>query len=184
MKKAKTIPTRNVKVKKVPGTVPGIADQVKPTPPAEDQANTTAAASAGVETGTPAIVLLQHPIAAIFPPLDDAQLKQLTEDIQLNGQREPVLVSNGNVIDGWARYLACRPLGRTPITRDIGDDDPLKVVMSYNANRRQLERAHRALVAARIATLKIGDNQFSGGLSVDRAASLLGTSTTAVSRAL
>ena len=41
-----------------------------------------------------------HPFANVFPLLDDDDLGTLTEDIRENGQREPVILYDGKILDG------------------------------------------------------------------------------------
>jgi hypothetical protein len=51
--------------------------------------------------------------------------------------------------------------------------DPLSYVVSLNLRRRHLSESQRAMVAAKLATLKLGDNQHSEGLPIGRRSELL-----------
>src|SRR5262249_36586460 len=62
-------------------------------------------------------------------------------------------------------------------------DDPLSYVISANLRRRHLDESQRALVAARLATLKVGDNQHSEGLPIGRGSELLNVGERSVARA-
>jgi hypothetical protein len=49
-----------------------------------------------------------HPLAKLFPVLDDADFSRLVDDIKA---REKVTLYQGSVLDGRHRYLACRKAG-------------------------------------------------------------------------
>ena len=53
----------------------------------------------------------QHPLSAAFPAMPEVDLEALAEDIKAHGQREPGLLHEGMVLDGWHRYLACEKAG-------------------------------------------------------------------------
>src|ERR1700677_873101 len=53
------------------------------------------------------MVLEFHPLAHIFPMLDDDELKTLAEDIKDKGLTEPITLYEGKVLDGRNRYRAC-----------------------------------------------------------------------------
>jgi hypothetical protein len=55
--------------------------------------------------------LTQHPLSAAFPAMSADDFAALVEDIKVNGQREPVIVFEGMVLDGWHRYSACVAAG-------------------------------------------------------------------------
>ena len=42
----------------------------------------------------------QHPLSAAFPAMSTDDLQALIEDIEVNGQREPIVLFEGLVIDG------------------------------------------------------------------------------------
>ena len=62
-------------------------------------------------------------------------------------------------------------------------DDPIAYVISLNLRRRHLDELQRAMVAAKLATLKLGGNQHSGGLPIGRASALLNVGERSVARA-
>lgn len=104
-----------------------------------------------------------HPVADIFPAMSDAEFRELTEDIRAHGQREAVwMLPDGRVIDGRHRVKACAELGRSVDARVYhGDGDAVTAfVVSLNLKRRHLNESQRAMVGARLANLKRGDNQF------------------------
>lgn len=130
-----------------------------------------------------------HPVAEIFPVMDEAAFAALVADIAAHGQREPILVLDGQVIDGRHRLRACEQLGLEPLVREVGADegDPSGLVVSLNLHRRHLSESQRAMVAARLARLPLGSNQHppigEASLSCRAAASQLSVGTRSVERA-
>jgi len=106
-------------------------------------------------------ILPFHPVTEIFPAMETTAFKALVEDIAQHGQKEPILVLDGQVIDGRHRIQACQQLGRDPLIREIQADegDPLALVISLNLHRRHLSESQRAMVAARIANLPHGGDR-------------------------
>jgi hypothetical protein len=47
------------------------------------------------------------PLSAAFPSMPEKEIEALTLDIEAHGQREPGVLLDGMVLDGWHRYLAC-----------------------------------------------------------------------------
>jgi N6-adenosine-specific RNA methylase IME4 len=102
-----------------------------------------------------------HPLANLFPMLQDTELEDLGEDIRQNGQLEDVILHRDMILDGRNRYTAATRKG-LPVRYEIfkgGDHEALTWVISKNLKRRHLTESQRAMVAARIATLRLGDNQ-------------------------
>lgn len=89
--------------------------------------------------------LKQHPLSAAFPAMSADDFSALVEDIKVNGQREPVIVFEGMVLDGWHRYTACVQAGIEPqkFTFDASKD-PVAFVLSQNLHRRHLSASQRA----------------------------------------
>jgi len=88
-----------------------------------------------------------HPAASEFPLLDDERIAQLAEDMQLHGQREPIRVCGGQIVDGRNRYLACRHAGLEPLVESLPEDvDPFAYVWSLNGERRDLTQDQRYLI--------------------------------------
>jgi hypothetical protein len=104
-----------------------------------------------------------HPAAEIFPVMSEAAFAALVADIVAHGQREPILLFDGQVIDGRHRLRACAQIGIEPLVREVSADegDPFALVVSLNLHRRHLSESQRAMVAARLANLPQGANQHS-----------------------
>lgn len=100
-----------------------------------------------------------HPAATIFPEMTRDEYEELKKDISENGQREPITIWNGKLIDG-STFRACRELGRSVQAAELDwDQDPWSYVVSYNLHRRHMTTSERAAVAAKLANLKNGTNQ-------------------------
>jgi ParB-like chromosome segregation protein Spo0J len=124
-----------------------------------------------------------HPLAEIFPLMEGEPFNELVADIRAHGLREPIMLYEGKVLDGCNRQRACLEAGREPLFRDYLGDDPLGYVISKNLKRRHLDESQRAMVAAKLATLKLGSNQHSEGPSIEGASRLLNVGHASVERA-
>lgn len=135
-----------------------------------------------------------HPAATLFPMMGEAEFQQLKQDIKENGQQKWITFYDGKLLDGRNRMRACEELGIEPSTEEIGDSgdgtfDPFKWVLSMNLHRRHLTESQRSMVAAKLAKLKLGDNQHKKeGVqictpSIEDAASMLSVGRTSVAMA-
>lgn len=129
-----------------------------------------------------------HPAAALFPAMDEAAFAALVADIAAHGQREPILILDGQVIDGRHRLRACEQLGLEPLVREISaaDGDPFCLVVSLNLHRRHLSESQRAMVAAKLATFSKGRPSLNppiGAMTQAHAAQLLNVGERSVQRA-
>ena len=99
-----------------------------------------------------------HPAAELFPKMSLDNRVELAKDIMANGLRNPILLDQeGRILDGRNRYEVCRTHGIEPKfeTWD-GEGDPINVVLSLNLHRRHLSSSQRAMVAAKVATMRQG----------------------------
>ncbi len=124
-----------------------------------------------------------HPLADLFPLPSEDELRALADDIADHGLREPIVTLEGQILDGRCRYLACKMAAVAPLFESHVGDDPIAYVLSRNFHRRHLTQPQRAMVAARLANLKLGANQHSQGLPIGRACQLLNVSERSVARA-
>jgi hypothetical protein len=118
-----------------------------------------------------------HPITGLFPMMTDKELEALTADVAAHCLREPIVIhSDGRVLDGRARIIGCERAGVTPAFCTYDGPDPMGYVISKNLHRRHLSESQRAMVAARIANLKVGrpvaEDKNSANLQNSRAISL------------
>lgn len=77
--------------------------------------------------------------------MPDDRFGELLEDIRVNGQREPITLIDGKILDGRNRYKACCQLKIKPMTRNY-DGDPWAFVWSLNGQRRDLVAEQRYLI--------------------------------------
>jgi len=73
----------------------------------------------------------------------EAELQELADDIKANGLIEPIVLCNGEILDGRNRYLACIEAKVEPGFKDYQGSDPLTYVVSKNLKRRHLTRQQR-----------------------------------------
>ena len=104
-----------------------------------------------------------HPVASLFPMIDDESLNALAEDIKKNGQRDPIIVAYLDeamidepvVIDGRNRHAACKLAGIEPEfkfvmslnDRELSPQVIADWIISHNLHRRHLTTSQKAAVA-------------------------------------
>ena len=88
-------------------------------------------------------IMPAHPAANAFPMMDDERLGDLIDDIEANGQKVPIVVCDGMVLDGRNRYKACLALGVEPRVEEY-DGNPWDYVWSLNGARRDIDAIQRA----------------------------------------
>lgn len=101
----------------------------------------------------PTVTFLMHPAANIFPMMSDSEAKDLMIDIRENGQREPITLFEGKVIDGRNRLRALRWLEIEPKVQHFKgtESEVVNYVLSLNLHRRHLTESQRAMVASKLA---------------------------------
>lgn len=128
-----------------------------------------------------------HPAAEIFPLMSEDEFAGLVADIQEHGLREPIVLFEGKVLDGRNRARACNQLGIKPATTTWpNSEDPHAYVVSKNLHRRHLSESQRAMVAAKLATMRRGRPQENAQIcakSQAEAAELMGVSRRSVQSA-
>jgi N6-adenosine-specific RNA methylase IME4 len=132
-----------------------------------------------------------HALANIFPLMEGEEFAGLVADIKEHGLRDPIITLDDRILDGRNRYRACQAASIEPRFRALDEesdgDHPLAFVISHNLKRRHLKDGQRAMIAASLSNLKLGDNQHSpyGEPSVTReaAAKLLNVKPRTVDRA-
>jgi hypothetical protein len=125
-----------------------------------------------------------HLSANLIPMDDEARLREMARDMGERGQLEPIVLYQEQILDGRCRYRGCLSAEVVPKVEKYEGCDLLGYVISRNIHRRHLLKdSQRALVAARLATLLFGANEYSEGVSIDTACNLLKVTSTAVKRA-
>jgi N6-adenosine-specific RNA methylase IME4 len=125
-----------------------------------------------------------HPLSDVFPLLEGSKFDELAADIRANGLLEPIVVYEDKILDGRNRYRACQAMGVEPTFTPYRGDDPFAFVISLNLKRRHLDESQRAMVAAKLATLRDGQRgDFVEGLPIGRASEMLNVGERSVARA-
>lgn len=106
--------------------------------------------------------LKQHPLSAAFPAMDEVDFVAMQDDIEDNGQREPITIFEGMVLDGWHRYRACVALGVEPMVVQFAGNDPVSFVRSENFHRRHLTSSQRAAAVLALSDYTARGRQFKG----------------------
>lgn len=101
-----------------------------------------------------------HPACAVYPMMSEEDLLALGLDIEKFGQRDPVVLLLGQLLDGKNRWEACSLNGIDALTREFGSDpndgdDPVRFVFSKNNLRRHLSYNERCMVADAISALSM-----------------------------
>jgi biotin operon repressor len=130
-----------------------------------------------------------HDACACRPEMPPADLKALAEDIAEHGLRDKiVLTTDGQLLDGRNRALACFMVGVELTTETYTGDDPWGFVLSRNKHRRHMSQDHIAMVVAEMVKMKpLGANRYEGGPnglpSITKAAHEAGITETALKSA-
>lgn len=91
-----------------------------------------------------------HPIANVFPLMEGEEFRELAQDIEKNGQQQPILTFEDKILDGRNRYRACLEAGEEPWVERWQGDSPVEAVLSLNLHRRHLSSSQRAMIAERM----------------------------------
>jgi len=96
--------------------------------------------------------LKAHPAAELFPMLTSLDMANLAKSIREDGQKLPIIVHDGMILDGRNRFRACQINGVEPWVQEWdGKGSPVEYVVACNLHRRHLDESQRGMVAARIA---------------------------------
>lgn len=88
-----------------------------------------------------------HPLAEKFPLILGKEFVELKEDIKENGLLDPIVMYEGQILDGRNRFRACQETGVEPTFCDYGGDQPARYVLSLNLHRRHMTPSQLATVA-------------------------------------
>ncbi len=88
-----------------------------------------------------------HDLCKAFPRSDGKAFDAFKRDIEDNGLLVPITTYQGKILDGQNRYKACIDLGIEPHYVEYHGDSPAHYVASLNAQRRDLNKSQRAVIA-------------------------------------
>lgn len=101
-----------------------------------------------------------HPVARMFPPMEDGEFAALCMDIREHGLLEPIVRCEYEgetvILDGRHRFIACLESGMAFDDIKFVDyegDTPVAFVVSKNKTRRHLKPSQLAMIAAGIKPL-------------------------------
>jgi N6-adenosine-specific RNA methylase IME4/ParB-like chromosome segregation protein Spo0J len=129
------------------------------------------------------MTLKSHPLANVLPLLEGAEFDRLVDDIAKHGLLNPVTLFEGKILDGRNRERACDAARIEPRYVEYDGNDPAAFVLSQNLARRHLGPSERAMVAARMATLKWGQHRAEGQICLSDAAKLVNVSERSIKHA-
>ena len=94
--------------------------------------------------------LVAHPLAEHFPLVAGADYDRLRTAIRVSGQQEAIVLYEGRILSGRARYKICRDLQRQPLLTEWTDEmgPALEKVIKDNIAARELSKPTRAAIAA------------------------------------
>lgn len=97
------------------------------------------------------IALKRHYLSSIYPDMPDDEFEALSKSIENLGLISPIVLFEGEVLDGWHRYQACLDTLTAIKTIEYLGDNPCAFVEAQNDNRRHLTKSQQALIAVRKA---------------------------------
>lgn len=89
-----------------------------------------------------------HPLCTLFPRMTGQEFQSLADDIKANGQREPIILHEGMILDGGNRYRACLEAGVEPSFMEFGGENLVSYVLSANLHRRHMTPGQQAAIVA------------------------------------
>lgn len=89
-----------------------------------------------------------HPLCTLFPRLSGAEFAALRDDIAANGQRQPIILHEGMILDGGNRYRACLDAGVQPMFEEFAGGNLVAFVLSANLHRRHMSAGQQAAIVA------------------------------------
>ncbi len=85
--------------------------------------------------------------------MEASEFDSLKKNIAENGLVEPIVIYEGQILDGRNRWLACKEVCVTPHFQDYTGDQPVSYVISKNLERRHLSKSQRAMLAVEFLPL-------------------------------
>lgn len=89
-----------------------------------------------------------HPLCTLFPRMGEAEFASLVRDIRANGLQQPIVLSDGMILDGGNRYRACVEAGIEPRFVQFDGGSIVAFVLSANLHRRHMTAGQQAAIVA------------------------------------
>ncbi len=120
-------------------------------------------ATSAAPAPTPIVKLDAHPVTRYLPHMDfdGPEFAALLHDIEVSGQKEPLVLYEGRILDGRHRYEVCRRLGIEPkMAPDEfkgNEHEALAYALSVKDKRGMITKSQKAVMALRL----LRDNRIS-----------------------
>jgi len=102
----------------------------------------------------------RHPLSAAWPDMARDEFDALVLSIQEHGQREPIMLYDGQVLDGWHRLQACESAGRKPqFAAFEGSLEDAEAFVCDKHTRRSLTATQRAAAVLAMYSWRTGAGQ-------------------------
>ena len=89
----------------------------------------------------------QHPYGEFCIAMKPDKYNDLVASIRKSGLREPIILFEGKILDGWHRYKACKATDVVPKFKEYTGDNPIEYVIDLNSVRRHLTKSQDAALA-------------------------------------
>ena len=81
-----------------------------------------------------------HELAKILPLIEGEEFEKLVDDIKANGLLNPIVLYEGQILDGRNRFNACAEAGVEPNFTEYIGNEPDAYVIALNVRRRHLKQ--------------------------------------------
>lgn len=95
----------------------------------------------------------QHHLASsLTPPQAPEEYEALRESIRVHGQFHPIILFEGDILDGWHRFKVCQELNIEPRFETFQNNgtSPFDILLANSLARRNLSPTQRACMAVEI----------------------------------
>lgn len=108
----------------------------------------------------------RHPISASWPDMLAEDFMALKDSIEVSGLREPIVLYEGMILDGWHRYNACLEVGAVAEFEEFEGDDAIQFVQDKHT-RRPLSLTQRMTAIALMHSWKSRGKPSKSALNAD-----------------
>jgi hypothetical protein len=109
---------------------------------------------------TPMLASPAHPVAALFPMMDDEKLAELAADIRERGLLYPIVRDDQDrILDGRNREVACQMAGVPPSYAVYQGPDPAGYALAVNMARRSLRKGQEYMIREQARRLAEANGQ-------------------------
>lgn len=92
-----------------------------------------------------------HPLSFLVPgEMSEEEISALAASIKQNGLKHPIVLFEGKILDGRARYAACLKCNEPLRAEEYNGKNPEMLVLQLNLHRRQLNSMQKGIVAAKM----------------------------------